>query len=73
MIGTLSVEVKAVRPFAIHGDLYYEIHVPNPDAPMQLIGLRIPQHATDAAPRDGDKLELTFLMGQITQARRQPS
>ena len=70
MIGNWSVEVQAVRPFTIHGDLYYEVHVLNPDSPAEMIGLRIPQHAIDGPPAAGEKLNLTFLMGQITQAKR---
>ena len=70
MIGNWSVEVKAVRPFTIHGDVYYEIHVLNPDNPEQLVALRVPEHAVQGAPQVGEKLTLTFLMGQVTSARR---
>jgi hypothetical protein len=69
MIGNWSVEVKAVRPFTIHGDVYYELHVLNPDNPAQLMALRVPQHAVQEPPQAGDKLTLTFLMGQVTSAR----
>jgi hypothetical protein len=71
MIGNWSVEVKAVRPFTIHGDLYYELHVLNPDNPTQLLAFRVPQHAIQGAPSAGEKLTLTFLMGQVTSAQRE--
>jgi hypothetical protein len=71
MIGNWSVEVKAVRPFTIHGDLYYELHVINPDNAQQLMALRVPQHAIEGVPTAGEKLTLTFLMGQVTQAKRE--
>jgi hypothetical protein len=71
MIGNWSVEVKAVRPFTIHGDLYYELHIINPENPQQLMALRVPQHATQDAPQPGEKLTLTFLMGQVTTAKRE--
>lgn len=70
MIGNWSVEVKAVRPFTIHGDVYYEIHVLNPENPEQLVALRVPEHAVQGAPQVGEKLTLTFLMGQVTSARQ---
>ena len=71
MLGNWSVEVKAVRSFTIHGDLYYEVHVVDPDDSAQLVALRIPEHAVTGAPQVGDKLTLTFLMGQVTSARRE--
>ena len=71
MVGTLTVEVLGARAFTIHGDLYYEIHVENPEAPDQVIGIRVPQHAIEGAPAAGEKLVLTFLMGQVTEAKRQ--
>ena len=71
MVGNWSVEVKSVRPFTIHGDVYYELHIVNPENPAQLMALRVPEHAVQAPPQPGDKLTLTFLMGQVTSARRE--
>ena len=73
MIGNWSVEVMAVRPFTIHGDLYYEIQIINPDNRQQLMNLRLPQHAIQGPPQAGEKLTLTFLMGQVTSAKREPA
>jgi hypothetical protein len=71
MIGNWSVEVMAVRPFTIHGDLYYELQIINPDNRQQRMALRVPQHAIDGAPQPGERLTLTFLMGQVTGAKRE--
>lgn len=73
MIGDWLVEVRAVRPYTIHGDLYYELHVLNPDNPAQLMAIRVPQHAIQGEPLQGEKLTLTFLMGQVTAAKRECS
>lgn len=69
MVGSWIVRVLAVRPFTIHGDLYYELHAERPESPGQVLALRVPQHAILAAPEPGQALELTFLMGQVTSAR----
>jgi len=71
MVGSWSVEVKAVRPFTIHGDVYYELHVVRTDdADAQLLALRVPQHALSGEPAAGDRLTVSFLMGQVTSAQR---
>jgi hypothetical protein len=70
MVGSWSVEVKAAKPFTIHGDLYYELHVTRiDDATSQVMAIRVPQHAVTGEPKAGDKLTLTFLMGQVTSAK----
>lgn len=71
MVGTWTVDVAAVKPFTIHGDLYYELHVTRVDDPSQAdhaFAVRVPQHAARAEPQPGDRLTLTFLMGQVTKA-----
>jgi hypothetical protein len=70
MIGTWTVQVKAVRPFTIHSDLYYELHVVRDDEPDQVLGLKVPQHAADGEPQVGQRLVVTFLMGQVTSTRK---
>ena len=70
MVGNWTVQVKDVRPFLIHGDLYYELHVVRAgDAPDQMLALKVPQHAAAGEPRVGQTLEVTFLMGQVTAVR----
>ena len=60
-----------MKPFTIHGDLYYELHVilPN-EASGQVHVLRVPQHTTTGQPQPGDRLDVSFLMGQVTGAKR---
>lgn len=73
MLGNWPVQVRSVRPFTIHSDLYYELHVFRLDEPTgQLLAIRVPQHAVTEEPKPGDKLTLTFLMGQVTSARKEP-
>lgn len=70
MIGSWTVQVKAARPFSIHGDLYYEIQaVRTNDASGTLITLRLPQHTTTGEPQPGQTFLIKFLMGQVTEAR----
>jgi len=67
MLGSWTVTVRAVRPFLIHGDLYYELHVVRAEGPPDQVAiLRVPQHAAPQAPQEGQTLEVTFLMGQVT-------
>ena len=71
MIGNWSVQVRSVKPFTIHGDLYYELHVVRTDdAAAQLLALRVPRHAVAGEPAAGDRLTVSFLMGQVTSAHR---
>ena len=60
----------SVKPFTIHGDLYYELHVTRrDDAGGQVLALKVPAHATAGAPAAGQTLAVTFLMGQVTGAK----
>jgi hypothetical protein len=78
MVGSWPVEVRAVQPFTIHGDLYFELDVARTDEPavtpdgrVRVWTFRGPAHAApDGAPRVGDRLVLTFLMGQVTSAKK---
>ena len=73
LIGPWTVRVHAVRPFTIHGDVYYELHVTEAAAGETTSGsvVRLPEHALPgAAPAPGETLTLTFLMGQVTSAKR---
>jgi hypothetical protein len=70
MLGTWTVQVVAVNPFSIHGNIYYELHVQRVDAPETVTILRVPQHATEGQPSPGDRLSVKFIMGQVTSAKR---
>ena len=68
MVGSWTVDVAAVRPFTIHGDVYYEVDATRADDGSRL-ALRVPQHAAAglAAPlAAGQRVAVTFLMGQVT-------
>ncbi len=68
MIGTWTVVVNAVRPFAIHGDAYLELHVSHlQDGSSHVV--RVPQHAAVSPLAAGERVSLTFLMGQVTEVR----
>jgi len=71
MIGTWTVQVNAVRPFTIHGDVYYELQVTLlDDATQPTLLIKIPQHASKGEPAVGQTLVLNFLMGQVTSAAK---
>jgi hypothetical protein len=65
MVGSWTVRVTDVRPFTIHGDVYYELHGTRVDDGSSLV-LRVPQHAAATPPAAGQVLAVTFLMGQVT-------
>ena len=73
MFGDWVVDVMRVQPVSIHGDLYYEVLVVRADeaggAGRQGVVLRVPEHAATAAPEAGQRIKLTFLMGQVTGAK----
>jgi len=69
MIGDWTVKVLEVRPFAIHGDLYYELKVTQESSPDQITIVRVPQHAVEGMPTPGQLLTLSFLMGQVVSAK----
>ncbi len=71
MLGNWNVQVRSAKPFTIHGDLYYELHVFRTDEPTgQLLFLRVPEHALEGEPQPGERLDVAFLMGQVTGAKR---
>ena len=66
LVGSWTVRVAEVRPFTIHGDLYFEVHGTRLDDGSALV-LRVPQHAAGATPpAAGQVVTVTFLMGQVT-------
>ncbi len=68
LAGSWTVRVSDVRPFTIHGDLYYEVHGTRLDDGSGL-ALRVPQHAAATPPAAGQTVSVTFLMGQVTGVR----
>jgi hypothetical protein len=71
MIGSWTVLVKAVRPFSIHGDLYFELQaIRTNDASAQALSIKVPRHAMAVEPQAGQTLLVKFLMGQVTEAKQ---
>jgi hypothetical protein len=69
MIGTWQVRILAARPFAIHGDHYYELLIARLDTPpgdQPQTVLRAPAHAFATPPAAEQTVEIQFLMGQVT-------
>ena len=69
LVGSWTVRVAGVRPFTIHGDLYYELDGVRVDDGSHL-SLRVPQHAAAEPPTAGQRVTVTFLMGQVTAVAR---
>ena len=68
MIGNWTVTVNDLRPFTIHGDEYFEMHVTHAaDNSDHLV--RVPRHAALTPVVAGTRVVLTFLMGQVTEVR----
>ena len=68
LFGSWAVEVLGVRPYAIHGDQYYELNVVKEGEGTPFV-LKVPVHAVAGEPKHGQKLKVTFLMGQVTSAK----
>ena len=69
MVGTWTVKIHAIRPFTIHGDLYYELQASKEDDPQTIFALRAPQHACGRI-NSGDTVTVTFLLGQVTAVKQ---
>ena len=73
MVGSWTVRVTGVRPFTIHGDVYYEVHGTRADGDGSAVSLRVPQHAVGGGPLAGGQVvAVTFLMGQVTAVQPSP-
>ncbi len=65
--GSWSIQIQDVRPFTIHGDIYYEIHaMRRDDGTSNEVLLRVPEHACKSKPLAGQRAVAIFLMGQVT-------
>ncbi|HZL37898.1 MAG TPA: hypothetical protein VFC78_21450 [Tepidisphaeraceae bacterium] len=70
MFGNWTVRIEQVRPFTIHGDQYFELHVTKPDEPGGgTMSLKVPLHAMKGQSlKAGDRVIVSFLAGQVTSA-----
>jgi len=74
VVGSWTVRVNGVKPFAIHGDRYYELLITRvDDASATEMIVRIPEHVSNQPPRAGERVTISFLMGQITSLQRDPT
>ena len=82
-IGTITATVVGVSSASIHGDVYYDaLVVPegtplSPEASEDEIRavaqhVRVPNHllGSGGPPRPGERLGLTFLLGQLSGLKR---
>ena len=67
MFGTSRATVEQVNAVSIHGDIYYDLSLRLEGAEPQ--PARLPQHLLMRPPQVADTLDLTFLMGQVSEAR----
>ncbi|QOV91459.1 hypothetical protein [Humisphaera borealis] len=66
MIGTWKVTVNGARPFTIHGDQYFEVHMTHVEDRSDHL-VRVPVHAVKSPLEPGKLATVTFLMGQVTE------
>jgi hypothetical protein len=64
LAGSWTAMILQVRPFTIHGDIYYELIVQHDNSQATL---RVPQHAVAGEPVIGQTVAITFLLGQVTK------
>jgi hypothetical protein len=71
MFGSWSVQVSEIRPFAIHGDPYYELLVSRMDNRADFpVSLKVAHHAfKSSVPKAGDRVHISFLAGQVTSVK----
>jgi hypothetical protein len=70
LMGTWSVEIIAVKAYEIHSDRYFELLVTRLDDATESpeAVLRTPVHALGSlTPEPGQRVVITFLMGQVTR------
>jgi len=63
--------VKKVQPVSIHGQISLDVYVVDPEDPEGQVSLA--RMGPEAVPRDlerGDKVELHYLLGVVTQITR---
>jgi hypothetical protein len=64
MAGSWTVTIREVRPFTIHGDMYYELVV---DHDAGTANLRVPSHAVAGGLVVDSAVTVSFLLGQVTK------
>ena len=60
--------LKELRPYNLHGEVYFELHylfVDGPGGPVH--GARLPHDALYPDPRPGDRVRLHFVMNMLVK------
>jgi hypothetical protein len=71
--GSKPALVKKVQPVSIHGQLSLDVYFVDPDDPEgQVSRARIGQEAVPRGLEAGDKVELHYLVGVVTQITKRP-
>ena len=69
--GTRTVQVTKVQPVSIHGQISLDVYSVDPDDPDGQVSLaRIGPEAVPRGLEAGDKVELHYLLGVVTQITR---
>jgi hypothetical protein len=71
--GSRDAVLHKIRPVSIHGQLSYDLHYRFADEPdSQLRVARVGPEALAPGLQEGDPIELDFLVGVVTAARKKP-
>jgi hypothetical protein len=71
--GSKPALVKKVQPVSIHGQISLDVYLVDPENPDGQVSLA--RIGPEAVPRDletGDKVEVHYLLGVVTQITRRP-
>lgn len=68
MVGGWVCVLRGIEPFSIHGDAYVQLAVER-EGSGGTWGLRASAHVMEPGVEVGGRVEVTFLMGQITRVR----
>lgn len=69
MFGVCHGVVEGVRNVSIHGDVYFDVRLRREDV-VGVSMARVPSHVCGRPPAVGDRVELQFLMGQVSGLSR---
>lgn len=72
--GSRNAVLYKLQPVSIHGQLSYDLHYRFADEPdSQMRVARVGPEAVSPGLQEGDRVELDFLVGVVTAARKQPA
>jgi len=72
--GTKPAVVKKIQPVSIHGQVSLDVYFVDPDDPQGQVSLaRIGEESVPRGLEAGDRVELHYLLGVVTEIRKAPS